>query len=101
MKQHVHDARDGWFYHLESTCKQTFCFLAAHLIVGSIFVEGLVRFGVTVMHTLIEASQYMHLEPRVNTRQLCLFILEKKTCKYNGILQSRFWYNTFVYYFKL
>lgn len=49
----------------------------------------------------IEASQYMHLEPRVNTRQLFLFILEKKRRKYNGTLQSRFWYNTFVYYFKL
>ena len=56
MKKHVHDARDGWFYHLGSTCKQTFCFLAAHLIVGSIFVGGLVRFS--VMNTLVEASHY-------------------------------------------
>ena len=59
MKQHVHDAGDGWFYHLGSTCKQTFCFLAAHLIVGSIFEEGLVRFS--VMNTLVKASHYMHV----------------------------------------
>ena len=78
MKPHVHDAGDGWFYHLGSTCKQTFCFLAAHLIVGSIFVEGLVRCSVTVVNTLIEASHYMHLQPSVNTRP--------------------YWYNTFEYY---
>lgn len=61
MNKHVHDAGDGWFYHLGSTCKRISCFLAAHLIVGSIFVEGLVRFSVTVMNTLIEASHCMHL----------------------------------------
>ena len=65
MKPHVHDAGDGWFYHLGSTCKQTFCFLAAHLIVGSMFVEGLVRFSVyeyvsgsITLHARIAQCQY-------------------------------------------
>ena len=56
MKRHVHDAGDGWFYDLRITCKLISCFLAVHLIVGSIFVEGLVRFTVTVMNTLVEAT---------------------------------------------
>ena len=63
-------------------------------------MEGLVRFSVTVVNTLIEASHYMHLEPRVNTRQLCLFILEKKTRKYNGIYREYFMESAGVRYLR-
>ena len=93
MKQHVHDAGDGWFYDLGITFKLISCFLAVHLIVGSIFVEGLVRSTVTVMNTLVEASHYMLVMQRFLVVYdawniplvTCIFLNTKKILVTSGI----------------